>query len=84
MSVYTQLLNNLETLSLSKMKELLPGYLDKAVASQKPAVEIMLDLTDAEIAFREERAKQINLTISHFPFLKTIDDFDFSYQPSIK
>ena len=83
MSVYTQLLNNLETLSLSKMKELLPGYLDKAVASQKPAVEIMLDLTDAEIAFREERAKQINLTISHFPFLKTIDDFDFSYQPSI-
>lgn len=83
MSTYTQLLNNLEKLSLSKMIELLPNYLDESVKNNKSAVEIMTDLTNSEIEFREERARQINLTISHFPFLKGIDDFDFSYQPSI-
>lgn len=40
-------------------------------------------LTDKEIKFREDRAAQINLTISNFPYHKTINDFDFSYQPNI-
>lgn len=83
MSSYTQLLNNLENLKLSKMREILPNYMESAVKNEKSATDIMKELTDEEIAFREERARQINLTISHFPFHKTIDDFDFSYQPSI-
>lgn len=83
MSTYTQLLNNLDQLNLTKMREILPNYMDSAIASEKSFVEVIKELTDEEIAFREERARQINLTISHFPFHKTIDDFDFSYQPSI-
>ena len=83
MSTYTQLLNNLDQLKLTKMREILPNYIDSAVFSDKSVSDILKDLTDEEIAFREERARQINLTISHFPFHKTIEDFDFSYQPSI-
>lgn len=83
MSTYTQLLNNLQKLDLTKMAEMLPVYMDDAVAKNKSATDIMNELTEAEINFREERAKQINLMISHFPFHKTFDDFDFSYQPSI-
>lgn len=83
MSAYTQLMNNLQKLDLSKMAELLPSYMDNAVAAEKSATDILRELTEAEINFREERARQINLTISHFPFQKTLDDFDFSYQPSI-
>ena len=83
MSTYVQLLNNLRTLELTKAAEMLPVYMDNAVAENKSATDIMYELTEAEINFREERARQINLTISHFPFQKTLDDFDFSYQPSI-
>ena len=83
MSTYTQLLNNLETLKLDKIKELLPNYIDKAINENKSTIDILNEMTEAEIEFREERARLINLTISHFPFHKTIDDFDFSYQPSI-
>ena len=83
MSAYTQLLNNLQKLDLTKMAEMLPTYMDGAVAENKSATDIMNELTEAEINFREERAKQINLMISHFPFHKTLDDFDFTYQPSI-
>ena len=83
MSSYTQLLNNLDKLKMPKMKELLPGYLDKAVTREKSTIDILNELTEAEINYREDRARQINLKISHFPFMKTIDDFDFQYQPSL-
>lgn len=83
MSAYTQLLNNLDILNMSKFKELLPAYLDKAVQQDKSTIDILNELTEAEVVYREDRARQINLTISHFPFLKTINDFDFQYQPSL-
>lgn len=83
MSSYTQLLNNLDKLEMPKMKELLPAYLDKAVTEEKSTTDILKELTAAEIDYREDRARQINLKISHFPFMKTIDDFDFQYQPSL-
>ena len=83
MSIYTQLLNNLDQLKLTKMKEIFPNYMDSAVINDKSVTDILKEMTDEEIAFREERARQINLTISHFPFHKTLEDFDFSYQPSI-
>lgn len=83
MSTYTQLLNNLDQLKLSKMREIIPHYMDSAIINEKSTTDILKELTDEEITFREERARLINLTISHFPFHKTIDDFDFSYQPSI-
>lgn len=83
MSAYTQLLNNLDILNMTKFKELLPGYLDQAIANEKSTTDILNELTKAEVDYREDRARQINLTISHFPFMKTINDFDFQYQPSL-
>lgn len=83
MSTYTQLLNNLDQLKLTKIREIIPNYMDSVLINEKSTTDILKELTDEEIAFREERARQINLTVSHFPFHKTIDDFDFSYQPSI-
>jgi len=83
MSSYVQLLNNLDYLKLTKIKEILPRYMDSAVHEDKSFTDILNELTHEEINFREERASQINLKISHFPFIKTLKDFDFSYQPSI-
>lgn len=83
MSDYIKLINNLDQLELTKMREVFPKYVDSATKLDKSITEILKELTDIEIDFREERARQINLTISHFPFHKTLNDFDFSYQPSI-
>lgn len=68
MSHYTQLLNNLDNLKLLKFKEILPNYLDDSVQKSRSLVDVLKDLTDKEVAFREERARLINLTISHFPY----------------
>lgn len=83
MSNYIQLSNNLEQLKLSKIKEYLPAYLNDAISKDLSVVDILLELTNKEIDFREKRAAEINLAISNFPFIKRINDFDFSYQPSI-
>lgn len=83
MSSYVQLINNLEQLKLTKIKEYLPNYLDDNINNNLSVVDILKELTDKEIEFREDRAAQINLTISNFPYHKTINDFDFNYQPNI-
>ena len=83
MSNYIQLANNLDQLKLTKIKEYLPTYLDDAIVKNLSFVDILLDLTNKEIDFREKRAAEINLAVSNFPFIKKINDFDFSYQPSI-
>jgi DNA replication protein DnaC len=83
MSSYVQLVNNLEQLKLTKIKEYIPNYLDDNVNNNLSIVDILKELTDKEIEFREDRAAQINLTISNFPYHKTVNDFDFTYQPNI-
>ena len=83
MSKYIELNDNLEILKLVRIKELLPKVLDDASKNEKPFIDLLYDLTKAEIDFRDDRARKINVTVSSFPYLKTIKDFDFSYQPTI-
>ena len=61
----------------------MPNYLDNNVENNMSLSEILKELTDKEIEFREERAALINLTISNFPYHKKLKDFDFSYQPGV-
>ena len=37
-----------------------------------------------EVQAKEENNKLYNVKVAAFPFVKTIDDYDFSFQPSIK
>lgn len=83
MTNFNALQNNLEALSLTKMKEILPGVIEKSIKTGATLQDSLTELTEAEIAFRDDRAKKINIVKSHFPFMRTIRDFDFSYQPSI-
>ena len=84
MTNFNILRNNLEELSLSKMLEVLPNVMDNAAKNNIPLTDSLLELTNAEIEFRAERAKKINIMTSHFPYIKTFKDFDCSYQASIK
>lgn len=78
---YNKLLNNLETLKLDKIRNYLPNYLETIASQEITFVDAMLELTEKEIAFKNERAAKIQITVSAFPFEKELSDFD--YQPSI-
>ena len=84
MNKILQINNNLETLQLIKMKELLNLTLDRLSDDSSYSVQdALVDLTNAEISFKDERARRINIAVSSFPFFKTFNDFDFSFQPAI-
>ena len=83
MSIYTDLIDNLEVLNLQNIKNTLPGYLDEMKDKNISFTEMLYDLTKEEIKYQTERAAKVNIKVSAFPFEKTIDDFDFSYQPSV-
>jgi len=80
---YNKLLNNLETLKLEKMLNYLPNYLDSIKEQDVSIVDVLYNLTEQEIQYRDERASRIQVTVAGFPFEKEVKDFDFMYQPGI-
>ncbi len=83
MNEYNKLLNNLELLKLEKFRSYLPNYIDEIVKNKIPFQTALLELTNKEIEYRDDRASKIQVTVSAFPYEKELTDFDFDYQPSI-
>ena len=83
MNDYSRLLNNFEALKLDKIKEYYPNFVEVSTKEKKTLTESLLELTNKEIEYRNERANQIQITVSAFPYKKELSDFDFDYQPSI-
>lgn len=83
MSNYTKLSNNLEELNMIGIKESLSSYLDFIGKGEKTVVDALYELTEKEKELRRQRAIKSCVMTANFPFHKTIDDFDFSFQPSV-
>lgn len=83
MSTYTTLIKNLEYLNLYQIKENLDCYIDLINSGEKTVVDSLNELTKLEIKLKEERAMHACVKVANFPFFKTLDDFDFSFQPTI-
>ena len=81
--IYSQVINNLQKLKLEKMSTLLSTYLDEINKENIPFLDALFTLTEQEIEFQEQRASEFNIRIAGFPFIRTLDEFDFDFQPSI-
>lgn len=67
---YNKLLNNLEILKLEKMLNYLPNYLDSKKGQDISIIDVLYNLTEQEIQYRDERASRIQVTVAGFPFEK--------------
>lgn len=83
MNTYNSLINNLEALELNRMKENIDTFLDMIAEGSKTALDAIYELTEMEIGFRKEQAITGCVKVANFPYLKEINEFDFSFQPSI-
>ena len=83
MNNYNKLINNLETLGLPKFTENIEKYIEFINDGSKTVVDALYELTEYECNMRIERAMNACVKVANFPFLKTFDDFNFSFQPSI-
>lgn len=84
MNAYTTLLNNLESLKLFQVKENLDTYIDLITNGEKTVVDALNELMRLETQLKEEKATYACVKVANFPFRKTLDDFDFNFQPTIK
>jgi len=80
---YIRLLNNLDDLELRGIREELPQYLDMISRSEKTVVDALYELSEKEKELRRERAIKACVKTAGFPFIRTVKDFDFQFQPSV-
>lgn len=73
----------LTRLSLKAMGERLDTLLDEAARRELSLRETLALLCEAEVAHREQRRIQMGTGIAKFPFVRTLDGFDFEAQPSL-
>lgn len=83
MTDYTKLVNNLDALELIKIKSYLPEFLDKNKKNSPLIISTLNELTSLELEDKMFRASENLIRTAAFPFRKTLDDFDFSFNDSI-
>jgi DNA replication protein DnaC len=73
----------LSRLRLGAIREQLDGLLEEAARRQLNLREALAWLCAAEVASKEQRRLSMAMTIAHFPFVRTLEGFEFEAQPSI-
>ena len=64
--------------------ERIPLLAEEAARKDKSYSEFLLGLLEEEVRAADARAQEMMLRLASFPFRRTLEDFDFSFQPSIQ
>lgn len=81
--MYNSVLNNLSDLKLYGIKDELSSSLDDFNSNNRSFLENLDTLLEKEVKYRETTKATMNIKTSHFPFVKTLKDFDFDFQPNL-
>jgi DNA replication protein DnaC len=81
--VYERMRDSLEQLSLHRALECVDSLLDRVASGELSSVDLLDQLLDAELTVRRERSIAMRLKLAGLPTVKTVDAFDFRFQPSI-
>jgi DNA replication protein DnaC len=73
----------LHTLKLHRLPDCLDHLAEQAASQGWTYVEFLDRLLEAELSARTERDIAAKTRQARFPFVKTLDQFDFAFQPSI-
>lgn len=82
-SPLNRLAANLEELGLGGMASSVPEYVGLVADGRKDLVTAMLELTDAQVAAKRRADDDRRMRMANFPYIKTLADFDWSFQPSV-
>ena len=75
--------DQLQRLRLIRLAEELPALLQEASKKDLPYSDFLEEVLSREIAAKHERHTAMKTSMARFPFQKTLDSFDFKFQPSI-
>lgn len=80
---YERIKNNLETLGMKNTLTIIDNYLERAIHEKKNIVDILDHILTEEAKSKKSRAVENQIKMSGFPYKKTLDMFNFDFQPSI-
>lgn len=80
---YERIKNNLETLGMKNTLTIIDNYLEQAIHEKKNIVDILDHILTEEAKSKKSRAVENQIKMSGFPYKKTLDMFNFDFQPSI-
>ena len=80
---YARIRENLSELGLDAMAAGLPHWMSAVAAGEADFASAMLAMTSEEAEAKRRRGTDRKVRAAGFPFVKTLADFDFSFQPSI-
>ena len=80
---YEKLMTDLKSLRLPAMAEMLDSYAKQAASSSMSYVDFLGGLVSEEVSRKEQRSVQNRIKSARFPVLKSLDDFDYAFQPSV-
>ncbi len=83
MTTIEQLQETLNGLGLAAIEARLEGMLEQAAKNEPSYGDFLLEVLRTESDARRQRYLKTRLQLAHLPYLKTFDQFDFSFQPSI-
>ena len=73
----------LEDIGLHQAAMLLDAHLEAASHEQPTYLSFLNMLLDAELAERQRRNMEVRTKLAHLPYRKTLEEFNFAFQPSI-
>ena len=80
---YPRVQAHLARLKLPTMVDCVDAVAQEAAKHDWTYIEFLDQLLDAEVSARYERDVAMKTKLAHFPFMKTLDQFDFAFQPAI-
>src|SRR6478752_8289871 len=78
-----RLRTTLAALSLTAIDARLDALLEGASKKEPAYADFLLEVMSAEADARRQRYLKTRLQLAHLPYVKTFDQFDFAFQPSI-
>lgn len=80
---HERLQNALTRLRLVRVRELLDSLLEDAAKKQLSYADFLDELLAVEVQSKQSKRIRMGLNVARFPFTRTLEQFDFGFQPSL-
>lgn len=80
---YDLLVRQLNHLRLGRIAEVLDAHMQRAVTANMSYLDFLRGLIQEAAQAQEDRLVKGRIKAARFPYLKTLEQFDFTFQPSI-
>ncbi|HXJ36842.1 MAG TPA: IS21-like element ISAnsp4 family helper ATPase IstB, partial [Candidatus Eisenbacteria bacterium] len=81
--VRARVLEHLGRLRLGRIAEQLDALLSSAARGEPTYLDFLDTILREEVGAKQRKRVAMGIQIAHFPTVKTLDDFDFKFQPSV-